>query len=41
MKQAIAVATIVAVKTAPNQKPFSGPANSPDKIMIQKHDVSH
>ena len=33
MKQASAVAKIVAVKTAPKSKnPFSGPANSPDKI---------
>ena len=33
MKQASAVATIVAVYTAPNSKnPFSGPANSPDSI---------
>ena len=33
MKQAIAVAKIVAVKTAPkSKKPFSTPANSPDKI---------
>ena len=33
MKQASAVATIVAVNTAPNsKKPYSGPANSPDNI---------
>ena len=33
MKHASAVATIVAVKTAPkSKKPFSGPANSPDNI---------
>jgi hypothetical protein len=33
MKQAIAVATMVAVNTAPKSKnPFSGPANSPESI---------
>jgi hypothetical protein len=33
IKQAKAVAKIVAVYTAPkSKKPFSGPANSPDKI---------
>ena len=33
MKQAKAVAKIVAVNTAPkSKKPFSGPANSPERI---------
>ena len=33
MKQANAVAIIVAVNTAPkSKKPFSGPANSPERI---------
>ena len=43
MKQASAVATIVAVNTAPkSKKPFSGPANSPDNMNgFKKHDIGH